>query len=397
MLLAPLLSSGFGFGSLEWGLTLVASALSAMLFVFAYYLYGRQQVVFYNFLLFLRGYAWLYVLIPFVLLSGLQLTITGIVISWIGLIAIALTLAIHQIGFSHLIQAPIDLSWFRFSVKYGTPLLPFFLSVWGMLAISKYILVYVSDSAQVALFSISYTMFDMIYLIAVSISQTLSPYIFADWKDERRSSIHFDAAMKYSVLLAVWLSLEVLLLGRQVIQLLAGEAYIDAAVFIPLIAPLPLLRVLSANMQQRLMATDRTRQMGIIYITGLLCVLVTGLWWAQLWGTFGVIASLLFTQTILLVMITWKVQGEIKLHSEYFPFYRMLASSIVLVFFTWLGMTVLSSWKLLPFALAAVMPVVYLAVLYACGAVSRREIAFARSSLSRIGMQIVGKFKLNRG
>lgn len=392
LLALPLLkSNAFGFDLLEWNLTLVASALSAILFVLIHYLYGQRQVVFYNFSLFLRGYAWLYLLIPLVLFLKFQLTVIWVLTSWVLLIAIALIQAIRRVGFSRLVETPMDMSWFRFSVKYGVPLLPFFLSVWGMLAISKYILVYICNSAQVALFSLGYTIFDMVYLVAVSVSQTLSPYIFADWKREQQGSVHFDAAMKYSILLAILLTMEALLLGREVIQILAGEAYADASGLIPLMMPLPLLRVLSANVQQRLMATDRTRQMGITYVVGLLCTLVMGLWWGRLWGVYGVTASLVFAQVVVWVMVARRVRGEIKIDGKFFPSRRILISSLGLVFFTQLGMVISLSWQFL-LVLAIAMPGVYFAILYACKAISQSEITYVRSGVSQLTRQIVRNF-----
>jgi O-antigen/teichoic acid export membrane protein len=393
-LLARLLlsSDALGFSLLEWELTLAASGLSAILFVLTYYLYGQRQVVFYNFLLFLRGYGWLYILVPLVLLFKARLTVIWVLASWVVLTAIALVQAIRRIGFSRLLEAPIDMSWFRFSVEYGAPLLPFFLSVWGVLAISKYILTYVCDSVQVALFSLAYTVLDMIYLVAVSVSQTLSPYIFADWEGEKQSSFYFDAAIKYSILLTTLLTMETLLVGRQVIQLLAGKTYTGASALIPLMSPLPLLRVLSANVQQRLMATNRTRQMGIIYVIGLLCTLVVGLWWGQLWGVYGVIASLLFTQILLLATMAWEVRGEIKLDSKFFPFSRILISSIALAFFIWLGMTMSLPWQSL-FVLAIAMPGVYFAILYECKAISQLEIAYVRLGFSQLAAQMIKRLR----
>jgi len=388
ILLAPLFSARFGFGMPEWGLTLVASVLSGVLFVLIYYLYGQRQVVFYNFMLFLRGFAWLYVLIPTALLTELRLTVIWVVISWVALVAVTLVLAARRIGWNHLTKAPVDLMWFRSSVQYSFPLLPFFMSVWGMLAISKYILAYVSSTAQVALFSLAYTIFDMVYLVAVNVSQTLSPYIFAEWREEKQNNVYFDVALKYSIVLTVLLSLEVLLVGKHVVLLLASDAYIGATAFIPVMVFLPLLRVLSANVQQRLMATNRTGQMGIIYIVSLVSMSVCGVWWGQLWGVYGVIVALLFSQGILLVMITWKVRGEIRLRTDYFPFYRILLGSIVLVVLIGLCMKFFSSQNVISFTLAATLPAVYLIVLYVCGAISHQEIVFVKLGLERFSMWI---------
>lgn len=389
-LLSPLLlkSGVLGFGLLEWGLTLTASALSAILFVLIYFLYGQRQVVFYNLLLFLRGYAWLYILIPTILLFDARLTVTWVVASWVMLIVIALVQAVRRIGFSRLNRAPIDMSWFRYSIKYGVPLLPFFLSIWGMLAISKYVLTYVCDSIQVALFSLAYTIFDMVYLVSVSVSQTLSPYIFADWKEKNQSSIYFEVALKYSTLLAILLALEALLVSEQVIQLLAGEVYVGASAFMPLMAPLPLLRVLSVSLEQRLMATNRTRQMGAIYVICLLCTLVVGLWLGQVWGVNGVVAALLFAHIMLLAMMAWKVRGEIKIDGKFLSFYRIFGSSMSLVFLVYLWRAV-SPLQQFQFVLIIAMPGIYFFLLYAWKAISQLEIVYIMSMFG----QIVGQIK----
>jgi len=388
-LLSPLLlkSGVLGFGLLEWELTLTASALSAILFVLIYFLYGQRQVVFYNLLLFLRGYAWLYILVPPVLLFKARLTVTWVAASWVMLIVIALFLAVRRIGFSHLKEAPIEISWFRCSIKYGAPLLPFFLSVWGMLAISKYILAYVCNNTQVALFSLAYTIFDMVYLVAVSISQALSPYVFADWKGGNQSSVHFDVALKYSTLLAILLTLEALLVGEQLIQLLAGEVYVSASAFMPFMAPLPLLHVLSANIEQRLMATNRTQQMGIIYVIGLLCTLVVGLSLGRVWEVYGVIAALLFARIVLLAMMIWKVRGEIKIDGKFVSFYRIFVSSIFLVFLTFLWMTI-PLLQQFQYILAIAMPGIYFFILYTWKAISRSEVACIMLVFGRIVGQI---------
>lgn len=395
--LALLLSSNniFEFGLLEWELTLVASGLSAILFVLVNYLYGQRQVVFYNIMLFLRGYAWVYILILLVLLFNIRLTVMLVVASWIALITIALIQSIRRVGFARLLEANIDMKQFQRSIMYSTPLLPSLLSIWGVLAISKYILIFTENSSQVALFSIGYTLFEMVYLIAVSISQTFSPYVFADWKEKEKNSFYFDVSMKCSILLATILTIAVLFLGKPTIQLLAGSAYTDAGSLIPLMAPLSLLRVLSANIQQRLMATDQTRQMGIIYIISLFFHLVVGAWFGQLWGLYGVIASLLISHLILLVMIVWKVQSEIKLASTFFSFHRMLINIVTLIISTWLSIALSMPWPAM-LILAIAVPIAYLAILYAVNAISRKEVMYVRLGLIQFAGQMCKSIRLYR-
>lgn len=292
----------------DFKLTIIGTAITSIMIVFLFYHYGLGRNNFQNFLQFLRGSLWVIVAIAASFLFQLSLTQIFIVFN-ISILFILLT-AVPWKELPQLLQRPLNISM-QPLIKYCIPLLPYFAGVWGIPTIIRSQLNISEGPKSVALFSVAYTLMEIVFMFISTITATLSPHFFAEEEDKDKPALLYNVMLKYSILLIVLIIPFVYITRFDVILLLTSNKYLEAGKYIPLLIIFPLLRVLIIVFEQVYLKESKTIFLGTVYSIGMALSFVLSLILVPKFSVLGAIYASLASYLFLFICLYIKQHHKI--------------------------------------------------------------------------------------
>lgn len=247
----------------EFKLTVLVTATTAIMTTFLFYHYGLGRNNFQNFLQFLRGSLWVILTIGISVWLKLSLEQIFIVINVAMFFILFISVPWKEL--TDLLLHPIKQLSFVPLFKYCIPLLPYFAGVWGIPMIIRTQLNIYDGAAKVALFSVAYTLMEIVFMFISTITATLSPHFFAEEKEENKPAVLYNVMLKYSILCVVLIIPFIYITRYDVILLLTSSKYLMAGDYIPLLVIFPMLRVLIIVFEQVYLKEAKTVFLGSIY------------------------------------------------------------------------------------------------------------------------------------
>ena len=345
----------------ELKLIVLATASTAVMTIFLYYHYGLGRNNFQNFLQFLRGSLWVIVAILYSYYFNLSLTailvtvnlcmcvIILVAVPWKEL-SFLFSCRIHQIGFSKLLG-------------YCVPLFPYFAGVWGIPMIVRTQLNIHEGAKQVAVFSVAYTLMEIVFMFISTITSTLSPYFFAEQHNTSKPGLFYNIMLKYSCLSVMLIVPFIFVLRYDIITLVASEKYRIAGDYIPLLIFFPLLRVLIIVFEQFYLRAAQTVYLGIIYAVGIPLSFLLSFLLIPLYSVFGAIYASLASYLFLFACLYFRQRRILDIAYLKVPAMLLLGGIICLTVFALGLIDVLSFYKVIPLGIVMVLSVAFLPVL----------------------------------
>lgn len=251
----------------ELELIILATASTSIMMVFLYHHYGLGRNNFQNFLQFLRGSLWVILSILFSLYFSLSLIQIFVIINLT--MALILLLAFPWRELNILLPIKIKRDALSRLLRYCLPLLPYFAGAWGIPLIVRTQLNIYDGAREVAIFSVAYTLMEIIFMFVSTISATISPYFFAELKSRSMPGLFYNIMLKYSIVCILLILPFIFLVRYDVIRLIASEKYLISGDYIPILIFFPLLRVLIIVFEQFCLKTSQTVYLGTIYTAGI--------------------------------------------------------------------------------------------------------------------------------
>lgn len=293
----------------DFKLTILATDATAVATIFMFYHYGQGRNNFQNLLQFLRASLW--VIVTVVASYFIGVTLRNVLLIFNFCIFAVLLLSIPWKELRFLVGIKSHSISFKPVLKYCIPLLPYFAGVWGIPTIIRSQLNIVEGPKIVALFNVSYTLIEIIFLFVSSITATLSPYFFASSKEKSYPDQLYNIMLKYSVVL-VLLIVPFVYIGRfDIILLLTSEKYRQAGDYIPLLLFLPLLRMLILVFEQVYLKESKTIFLGSVHGLAILLSLLLSTFLIPRFGITGAIYSSLGSYLFLFISLYWKQRRQI--------------------------------------------------------------------------------------
>lgn len=333
----------------EFVLTILGTATTAIMTVFLFYHYGLGRNNFQNFLQFLRGSLWVIIAIAISFLLDLSLLQVFIMFN-LSIFLIMLT-AVPWKELSVLIARPITIS-LNPLFKYCIPLLPYFAGVWGIPTIIRSQLNIHEGPKSVALFSVAYTLMEIVFMFISTITSTLSPHFFAEQENENKPAQLYNIMLKYSLLLIVLIVPFMYLTRFDLILLLTSEKYYEAGKYVPLLIAFPLLRILIIVFEQVYLKESKTVFLGLVYTIGMglsyILSLVLVPKFSVLGGIYASLASYLF------LFICLYIKQHQKIDFNYLRPVAIIGLTVIL----WVGVFVLDLFNIHSFIKAIPLAII---------------------------------------
>ncbi len=284
-------------------LMITGTSLTAVMTILAYYHYGQGRNNFQNLLQFLRASLWVVAAIGVSVFLKLDLNVILLIFNISLILIIAIAFPWKELN--SLLPVSFPRSEISSLMRYSFPLLPYFAGAWGIPLIIRSELNIYEGAKQVALFSVAYTLMEIMFLFISNIVSTLSPYFFSS-SDDNRPIVFYNVMLKYAALSTIVAVPFVFTARYEIIALVASEKYLVAGDYIPLLLGFPLVRILVLVFEQYYLKTSQTVHLGLLYLITILICGILCVWLIPAYSIFGAIWASLISYSLILLFLYYK-------------------------------------------------------------------------------------------
>jgi len=312
-------------------LVVITSMLTAWLFVINFHHYGQQKVNLYSIVLFIRNSGWRYLLLA-ILILGFPLDLMLVAKLWLINLIVAMGVGLKGFEFRDLRDAKASLRTMSNALRFGVPLIPYYISAWALVIIIQYQLQLFSTAEKVADFSFGISLFNIVISFAVVIPQVLRPYIFESWKrtDEdatddsvltsqhpKQSAALYEYSIKYSGIVFILATTALIAFAPEVTLLMGGEKYRGTFPLLIALAAVFFIRTIVTSVEQWLLSTGQSMKLSLDYLVASVTLIIVGSLLILLHeSAYSAAISLLLTNILLMVVICQQVFREIAIKWE---------------------------------------------------------------------------------
>ncbi len=341
--------------------TVCLTALTSLMTIFLYYHYGKGKNNFQNFLQFLRGSLWIIVAMAISYFINLNLPAIFVIINLCMLLILLFSIPFNQ--FDVLMPIQVTVSEVKKLLRYCIPLLPYFAGVWGIPMLVRTQLNIYNGAKDVALFSVAYTLMEIVFMFISTITATLSPYFFAEESEEGKPEKAYNIMLKYSILGIVMIIPFIEIARFELIDLITSEKYKSAGEYIPLLMFFPFIRVMIIVFEQVYLKESKTMYLGIVYTFAMLLAFGLSLWLIPSYSVMGAIISSLISYLVVFLLLLLKQTH--KIDPRIFNFKALSTFTVVIALAT-LALTFLpihNFIKWIPLSAVILLGLIYIPVL----------------------------------
>lgn len=314
-------------------LTISLTALTSVMMVFLFYHYSLGRNNFQNFLQFLRGSLWIIITMIVTLFYELTLVQTFIIINISMCITLLISIPwreIKDLRFNNFIG---KIS-FKPLLRYCLPLMPYFAGVWGIPMIIRTQLNIYEGATSVAIFSVAYTLMEIVFMFISTITGTLSPYFFAEQTEKDKPGLLYNIMLKYSIICVVLIVPFIYLTRFDVIQLLTSKKYLIAGDYIPLLIFFPLLRVIIIVFEQVYLKEAKTFFLGLIYTAGMAISFLLSVFLIPKYSILGAIYASIVSYVFIFIALYMKQRSSVDFkYLKLYPVITLAAFLWAMVYF----------------------------------------------------------------
>jgi O-antigen/teichoic acid export membrane protein len=329
-----------GFG-LAFELMISGTALTAIMIILTYYHYGQGKNNFQNLLQFLRASLW--VVVAIIVSMFLDLNLVDILTVLNISMGVIILIAFPWKEVKFLFPAALTSSELSNLFRYSFPLLPYFAGTWGIPLIIRSQLNIYEGAKEVALFSVAYTLMEIVFLFISNIVSTISPYFFSTSPDVAKPSVFYNVMLKYAALATLLILPFIFVVRYEVITIVASDKYYVAGDYIPLLLIFPLLRILILVFEQYYLKSSQTLHLGILYTAGIFICVVLCFWLIPQYSIYGAVSASLASYTVILVFLYFKQRSMVDYQ------YLHLPALILLTIILWGCVLVMELIEIPPF------------------------------------------------
>ncbi len=215
------------------------------------YLYARREIERGNEVTFLQGSLWGLLVFATYLISPQRITLSFVVALWLASLCLAIGYGLWRSKPRELWRATFKPALYGAALRFGAPLLTARLGL-AMDWVARFYLVWLYSEAAVGAYTYTYGLIVMIASVTAPIHGAVEPHAVALFNqgEQSRSGELLSASLRYRMLMVMPLLLVAVTASHELISLLARPEYAVADALMALLAPVPVLVMLSTTLER---------------------------------------------------------------------------------------------------------------------------------------------------
>jgi O-antigen/teichoic acid export membrane protein len=320
----------------EFNIALAIIFLSVIIYLFNAYLTAKKHIITVNVIGLLSQGIWvLFLIAGFAIMHALSLL--SVMVCWfIGVLITFIVCAfLVRKEFRH-----IHKSWqpniIVESLFFSLPLLFFIVGSWSIEVGNRYLLNGMLGSEAVGLFTLIYSLLGMIASFGTVISQTFFPYIAAAWNQKKDYRPYLNAAVKYSLIIVIPAMVGFLAMRKEIITLVSGAQYLEAANIIPGLLVYPLLALLNYILYQIVLLRKRTVLIGVTYVIGATINIALNILLIPKYNMTGSAVATVVSYGFVFVVLAWAARKSLRINNSFIKAGRTVVAALIMGAAVWL-------------------------------------------------------------
>ena len=261
---------------------------------------------------------------------------------------------------------------------FSLPLLFFVTGSWAIEIGDRYLLNGILGSEAVGLYTLVYSLLGVIASLGTVVSQTFFPYIASAWNQNKDYRVYLNAAIKYSLIMILPAMAGFLALREEIVTLVSGTPYLEAANIIPGLLLYPLLASLNYILYQIVLLRRRTVLIGSTYAVGAAINIALNLALIPRYSMTGAAIATVVSYAFVFVVLVWDARTAVRVDMGFLKLGRVLFATVLMGFAVWLVHPATALSKIITIVAGAAA---YFGMLFLFGVFSREERALLGSVL----------------
>ncbi len=216
-------------------------------------------------------------------------------------------------------------------VKYGFPVAITNLAAWVLSFFDRYVLGFYWGSAQVGIYSASYTLSEMTMTILLNLFMLAGfPAIVKIWETKGKisTSNYISKLVRYYILMSIPVAFGLSVLSKPIIEIITSPAYYGGYVIIPLVVFGALLLGLQWWVLLGLLLNNKTHIVAMTVLIAGIVNIITNFLFIPKYGFIGAAISTFISYLVLLILMVWFSRPLLKWEFPLKSFSKILFSSI---------------------------------------------------------------------
>ncbi|MFQ5620448.1 MAG: oligosaccharide flippase family protein [Candidatus Nanoarchaeia archaeon] len=227
------------------------------------------------------------------------------------------------------IRFVFDKELLKSALMFSLPLLPLYASEYFITAGDRYLLGWFSGSIAVGSYTYFYSLLSFIITMSIIPTNMLFTYAAKAYKKNKdKSNFYFNAAAKYSLLLALPALTGLYVLREPIVTLISGPKYVNDLYILGWLIAFPLLELVSALYRRICILRDKTFYLGRTYVAAGVLNLVLNIVLIPYLGVIGAAIATLVTYALLAVLLFWEAGSYVPWNNEYIQIHKLLFATI---------------------------------------------------------------------
>lgn len=268
----------------------------------------------------------------------------------------------------------------RGALYFSIPLILVIISGWFLAMSNRYILNFYTTTAIVGIFAVAFSLMSVITTFCTTVSQVIQPYFTEAFLKKDRHDILINASLKYGLIMVIPAIVMGVVWGDQLILLLSGEQYLNAAPLLITLAPYPLFALIAFVFYQVMIAAEKTVYVGIMYVLGAAVSVLLNFILIPVYGMQGAAIATGTGYGFTALAMAIPGRKHVKIEAGFLKVPRiLLASAIIGVLLTFakpLGIIEITG-------LLALTGVLYLILIIVFKVLNRKELAILKRAMPR--------------
>ena len=318
--------------------TILVLSLLALVFVtigriYDYYYKARQKINIANFMELLRSQCMALPLLLLFILYG-KFSLAQVFISWAALSMLSVAIYAwldRKDVFAFLKSGGPQKNYLPNAVKFGLPVTGSAIFSWALAYIDRYMLGFYTTTTFVGIYAVASSILGVILSFSVATSGVIFPY-FAEawWKQKEKYKTFLNATLKYGLIGLIPGIIGAIVLGPEIITLLAGPKYLAAAPIILVLSPFPILAFMIGTFGNYLFLQDKPRFILYTGAIGAFLVVILNIFLVPRYGMTGAALATVFSNFAVLIILVKESKGWKLLDFAYLKIGRITFSALLM-------------------------------------------------------------------
>ena len=272
-------------------------------------------------------------------------------------------------------------------VKYGIPVAITNLAAWVLSFFDRYVLGFFWGSAQVGIYSASYSLSEMTMTILLNLFMLAGfPVIVKIWETNGKTSTnsYISKLVRYYLLMSIPLAFGLSVLSKPLIEIITSPAYYGGSVIIPLVVFGALFLGMQWWVLLGLLLNNKTHIVAILVLIAGIVNIITNFIFIPKYGFIGAAFSTFISYFVLLLLMTWFSRPLLKWEFPVKSFLKILISSIgmsIVLYFISIILAISTFYLILESIIGILL---YLSILFILREFKDEEILIIKKIINRI-------------